>query len=462
MRRAGTLAFGLLFSCTGPPPGPPPSPAPSRLNVLLITIDTLRADHLGLYGYRRKTSPAIDELGRDSLVFDRAYTYWPKTRGSMVIIHTGRMPSENGYSRSHPVLFPFNKTIAGILEAAGYETEAAVDNSNVSAQNGYSQGFKKYRETWEEPSLHDEVERGKAITESALTLFRNPPALPFFLWLHYVSPHAPYTPPAPYDTRFLDADSRSGPILPTVRDFHHGIHKEWADASPGHQNAGYFVAQYDGEIATADAEVGRVLEGLRATGAWDHTVVLLTSDHGESLGEHDYYFDHGEDVFDPCLRIPLLLRIPGRKPGRVSGLASTLDLLPTILDAVKVSYPTGLPGKSLLEAPPERRRLFAQNDRDLAATFDGHFKLVSTPEDGKTVYGLYDTGAGEGRDISAEHKEQLRESRRELETFLDARDAEWGDTRRLAEGQGPARETPESCEEMKRLGYLPSETRCHS
>jgi arylsulfatase A-like enzyme len=458
------LSAGFV-ACTAPLPAPAPSPVPARSNVLLITIDTVRADHLSLYGYRRTTSPSIDALAASAIVFERAYTYWPKTRGSMVILLTGREPSENGYSRSHPVLFPFNKTLASILAGAGYETAAAVDNSNIAAKNGYSLGFRSYRETWQEPDLKSEDERGKAITDSALRLLRNPPSdRPFLLWLHYVNPHAPYTPPPPFDSRFLDSGAGKGPVLPTVSDFHGGIHKEWAEAARGHHDLPYFVAEYDGEIATADAEVGRVLDGLKASGGWDKTVILLTSDHGESLGEHNYYFDHGEDVFDPCLRIPLVLRVPGARPGRRQDAASTLDVLPTLLDAVKVSYPPGLPGKSLLEPSSGERRLFAQNDRDLAASFDGSFSLIASPDPAGTRYALYDRlkDPGETRDVSKEHASQFQERRRELDEFLDKRDAEWAVTRRLTEGHAASAETPPACEEMKRLGYLPSSTRCGS
>lgn len=460
-----TRAFFLLLglgACSAPTPQVSSPPPRKRPNVLLITIDTLRADHLSVYGYKRPTSPAIDALGQASTVFERAYTYWPKTRGSMVIIHTGLMPSANGYSRTHPVLFGFNKTLAGILKAEGYKTVAAVDNANVAAKNGFSRGFGSYRETWEEASLKTEAERGKAITESALQLFKNPPKdRPFFLWLHYVSPHAPYTPPAPFDTLFLDAASQEGPQLPIVPDFHGGIHKEWS--SPGHANLGYYVAQYDGEVATADAEVGRVLSGLKESEAWESTVVLVTSDHGESLGEHEYYFDHGEDVFEPCLRIPLILRVPGQKPIKDDRLASTLDIIPTILDAVKVSYPPGLAGRSLLEPrAPDERRLFAQNDRDLAASFDTRFALIATPASGGARYSLYDrkSDPGETRDVSRLYADELRKRRGELEEFLDRRDTEAATTRRLTAGVRAVPETPEACEEMKRLGYLPSSTRC--
>src|SRR6185503_17473176 len=143
------------------------------------------------------------------------------------------------------------------------------------------------------------------------------------------------------DTAFMDGSARGGPALPVVPDFHGGIPRRWA--VPGQQRLGYYVAQYDGEIAAVDAEVGQVLDALDAAGLSGRTLVVLTSDHGESLGEHAYYFDHGEDVFDPALRIPLLVRLPGARGGaRSDALASTLDLVPTVLDALKVSYPPDL------------------------------------------------------------------------------------------------------------------------
>ena len=132
------LAVLILGACTSPGPASrEPSPKArasggSGTNVLLITIDTLRADHLGIYGYRRNTSPHIDALGRQGTVFDAAYTFWPKTRGSFVMIHTGRRPSQNGYSRRHPVLLGLNPTIASVLGKAGYLTTAVVDNPNVA------------------------------------------------------------------------------------------------------------------------------------------------------------------------------------------------------------------------------------------------------------------------------------------------------------------------------------------
>jgi len=445
-----------------PAPAPRPSPRPGNsLNVLLVTIDTLRADHLGIYAYMRNTSPRIDALARQGAVFDRAYTYWPKTRGSMAIMLTGRRPSQNGYSKAHPLLLDFNPTLAAVLKEAGYVTAAVVDNPNVAAANGYAKGFDTYRETWEEKSLATETDRARAITETAVAfLAKARPDRPFFLWLHYVNPHAPYAPPPPYDTAFLDAAARAGPRLRTVAGLHGGIPKQWA--VPGQDRLGYYVAQYDGEIAAVDEQVGRVMDALRDSGAAGRTVVMLTSDHGESLGEHDYYFDHGEDVFEPSLAIPLIVLAPGLKPGiRVDAFASTVDVVPTLLDAVKVSYPPDLAGTSLLPiargegaGPP---RLFAQNDRNLSATWDRRYKVVATPLGNGRRLALYDRARdpGETADRSRALPDELRAQTRALEEHLERADREWAVTHRLTEGaKGEGPMSAEACEKLKALGYV--------
>ena len=473
-RAALALAAALVVCAAGacrenrPKPAPRPSPSSgSNRNVLLVTIDTLRADHLGVYGYARPTSPRIDALAGQGVVFDRAYTYWPKTRGSMAIMLTGRRPSQNGYSKSRPGLLDFNPTLASVLKEAGYVTAAAVDNPNVASANGYAKGFDTYRETWEEAALPTETDRARAITETAVDFLKGARRdRPFFLWLHYVSPHAPYTPPPPFDSAFLDASARAGPRLRTVPGLHGGIPKQWAVR--GQDRLGYYVAQYDGEIAAVDQEVGRVMDALRESGAADRTVVVLTSDHGESLGEHDYYFDHGEDVFEPSLAIPLVLAGPGVPAGRrVSGFASTLDVVPTVLDAVKVSYPPELGGTSLLpmvrgeSAGPDR--LFAQNDRNLSATWDRRFKLVATPVGDGRRLALYDRAQdpGETRNVSRARADDLRVQTRELEQHQERADRERAATRRLTEGaggEGPM--SPEACENLKALGY--ADARCPS
>ena len=468
-RLAALLLAPVLAACPGPrrePTKPAASSRPTapgnRLNVLLITIDTLRADHLGLYGYRRATSPRLDAFARRAVVFEQAYTYWPKTRGSFVALLTGRLASQTGYGKTHPLLLDFNPTLASVLKEAGYETLATVDNPNLSASLGYAKGFDRYRETWDrKEGLASEMDRARAITSDGVRQLREAGSdRPFLLWLHYVNPHAPYEPPPPWDTAFLDAQAARGPRLRAVNGFHGGVPRQWAKAG---RSLGWYVAQYDGEIAVADAEVGQVLAALEGSAVRDRTLVVIASDHGESLGEHDYYFDHGENLFDPSLRVPLLLAGPGVKAGqRTSVLATTLDVVPTILDALKVSYPPDLAGQSLLaaargDARPLRARLQGQNDRNLLGAWDRRFKIVAAPSDAGASYALYDRehDPGETRDVSRAQPDRMRDERRELELFRERIDGQVSRTRRLLEGQSGAEHlSPEACERLKAMGYV--------
>jgi len=461
-----TLALMALGCQSRTPPAPVARRSPASgtgWNVVLVTIDTLRADHLGLYGYRRDTSPRLDAFARQAFVFDAAYSYWPKTRASMIMMMTGRRPSQNGYSKTHPVLLDFNPTLASVVKSSGYATAAFVDNANVAAQLGYAKGFDSYLETWQQAELATEMDRARAITDGGIEVIRKAtPGRPYFLWLHYVNPHTPYAPPAPFDTRFPDAESRKGPELRVTKGFKEGIHEKLV--VPGRRRLGYYVAQYDGEIAAVDQEVGRLLDALRESGGSATTVVLVTSDHGESLGEHEYYFDHGEDLFEPSLRVPLIVSVPGAMPGRAASFASTLDVLPTLLDAVKVSYPPDLAGQSLLAAvtggaASPRERLFAQNDYNLRGTFDERFKLVGTPIGDNEQWGLYDRRAdpGEARNVRQERLDEFRVQRRELDLYFERMDREWVATRRLVEGRpGEGKMTPEACEQLKALNYIQS------
>lgn len=469
----GVFLAGLALACPGPrqEAGGPVSQGQvgtgSGWSVLLITIDTLRPDHLGAYGYDRETSPNIDALAAEGILFEEAFTYWPKTRGSFVALLTGRYASQSGYSKTHPLLVGFNPTLASVLQEAGYDTVAIVDNANVAASLGYAKGFRLYRETWEEAELETEMDRTRAITEAGIEfLARAQPDRPFLLWLHYVNPHTPYTPPPPFDSAFLDARAEEGPALPVVDSLEGGIPHQWA--VPGQDRLAWYVAQYDGEIAAVDAEVGRVLEAFRASAVKDTTVVALTSDHGESLGEHEYYFDHGKNLFDPSLRVPLVVVVPGAPAGlRTPVLASTVDLVPTLLDALKASYPPGLAGQSLLPAVTGgevrgRTHLFAQNDRSLTGILDRRFKLVATPEGEGARFELYDrtTDPGETRDVSRDQPAELQNQRARIEAFQARADGERESLREALEKTSEGEQlSPVACEQLRAMGYL-QEERC--
>ena len=234
---------------------------------------------------------------------------------------TGRLASQSGYSKTHPLLLDFNPTLASVLQAAGYDTAAIVDNPNVAASLGYAKGFARYRETWEEKGLASEMDRTRAITADAVALprRRRRPERPFLLWLHYVNPHAPYEPPAALrHAAFLDAEAARGPVLraggrlPRRRPEAVGARRDARSAGTWPSTTARSPPWTPRSAGCSRRSTPRRCGTARSC--------VLTSDHGESLGEHDYYFDHGENLFDPSMRVPLLARGPWRsRPGAAPG-----------------------------------------------------------------------------------------------------------------------------------------------
>jgi len=457
------LAALIAGDCAGPPaPSSAVKPeklAPERPPVILITIDTLRPDHMSVYGYRRDTTPRLNAWAGKGAVFEQAYTYWPKTRGSFVAIMTGRTAGESGYSPKHPELHAFNPTLAETLQKAGYDTAAFVDNANVAGSLGFSRGFKTYEEMWADTGLKDEVARTQAITKRGIEYLRSKGTSDaFFLWLHYVNPHAPYTPPPPFDTAFTDRP-KMDPTLKVVDGFFGGVSKQWA--IPGKRLLSDYVNAYDGEIAYADTQVDEVLKALEASGALPRATIIVTSDHGESLGEHDYYFDHGANLFDPVQRIPLIVLGLGAKVLRSDVLVSTLDIMPTILDAARVSFPSGLAGRSVLPFAGGRKEstrdtLVGENDRGHQGIWDRRFKLIDAdPRAVKPVRQFYDRSSDPGE---LKPRTDLQEAAKKFERGLDQhRDVELRSEIRIRaqlEGKVSPPRSHAECEQLKALGYV--------
>lgn len=467
MRQRDLVAVALAglgaLACPGRPsqsaatkPGPE---AEERRPVILITVDTLRSDHMSVYGYARSTTPRLAGWAAQGAVFEEAYTYWPKTRGSFVAMMSGKTAGESGYSSRHPELHSFNPTLAETLEKAGYDTAAFVDNANVAGSLGFSRGFKTYVEMWADASLKDEVARTEAITKRGIEYVRSKgKGEGFFLWLHYVNPHAPYTPPPPYDTAFTDRPKKD-PTLKVVDGFFGGVSKQWA--IPGKRLLSDYVNAYDGEIAYSDTQLDEVLRALDAAGVLGRATVIVTSDHGESLGEHDYYFDHGANLFDPVQRIPFIVLGRGAKAVRSGVLISTLDIMPTLLDAARVSFPSGLAGRSVLPFAAGRRestrdRLVGENDRGHQGIWDRRYKLIdAAPRARQPVRQFFDRSDDPGERMP---RPDLKDAAKPFEVGLDEyRDMEQRSalrTRGQLEGKAsPARSRAE-CEQLKALGYV--------
>ncbi len=460
------LVLATLLGCGG---GEEDAAAPNAgINVVLITVNALRPDHMSAYGYQRRTTPEVEKLAARGVVFDQAYTYWPKTRGSFAAMFTSLYASQHGLTVRDRDLPDFNTTLAEVFQEHGYRTAAAIDNGNLDGSLGFAQGFDVFEQAWLKSD--NELGRTEFLTEFALDFLKDDSdSRPFFLWVHYVNPHAPYEPPQELLESFRkDGLFPKGPKLETVVGYHGGINRNLY--VEGEDHLGDYYDRYDAEILLSDQHVGRVLEALDASPHKSSTLVVFTADHGESLGEHDYYFDHGYNLFNPSQRIPLILSFPGILPEseRNDVPVSSLDFFPTILDVAQISFPPGIVGRSmtpLLNGSRDKlhEHLLFQNDHHQMGISNGRLKLIAYPraEDQDRRYELYDmwTDAGEVKDLFAGSVSTVEPFRAELERFRTRTVAWQQETTRRRMG-APAKTDEQLSEEtlknLEALGYLGS------
>src|SRR5436309_10176546 len=300
-RRLLPLLIPALF-VSASPAATSPDPTP---NVVVITIDTLRPDHLGCYGYRQIHTPNIDGLAADGFRFERAYTSVPVTLPSHTMIFTGTYPIYSGmHDFAANVLNPAQPTLASVLKEHGYATGAAVASAVLDSRFGLNHGFDFYYDHFDFSRLQesniDEMERpGNVVADLTLDWLSKNYKEKFFLWMHLYDPHFPYRPPAPYSEEYKDR-------------------------------------LYDGEIAFADAQVGRLLRFLKEKQLYQNTLIVLSGDHGESLGEHGEE-THGFFIYNSTLHVPLIIHLPGRSSAQaIPDLANLADLMPTTLHVLKL------------------------------------------------------------------------------------------------------------------------------
>lgn len=326
--------------------------ATDSTNVLLITVDTLRGDHLGLYGYGRSTSPRLDLLARQGRVFERAFSHAPVTGSAIASIMTGRLPRQTR-TFGNDSLERRSVTLAETLRNAGYRTGAVVSNFVLLARKGFSDGFEDYDHRLEEKELNRGAPERSAsrTTAAALTWLRSARRRPFFLWVHYQDPHGPYTPPSPYSEMFA-ADAAGGPTLPVGPTLGSRRSIPAYQVLGARREAAYYVSQYDGEIRFLDEALGSLFDGLEALDLRRRTLIVLTADHGEGMGENDYYFAHGEHLFPGLLRIPLVLWHEALPAGRSSKVVQHIDIAPTVLRVAGILPSDRLGGRDLLGDPP--------------------------------------------------------------------------------------------------------------
>ncbi len=292
----------------------PAKPAP---NVVLITIDTLRADHVGCYGYKQIKTPNIDGLAADGARFERAFAVVPVTLPSHTSMLTGTYPMLSGmHDFSGNKLSPLQPTLASVLKQAGYQTGAVVASAVLDSRFGLNQGFDFYYDHFDfsrlDESNLDEMERpGNVVADVTLDWLAKNSQKKFFLWMHLYDPHFPY--------HLLEPYSRE-----------------------------YAAQPYDGAIAFADEQVGRLLRFLKEKGIYQNTVIVLCGDHGESLGEHGEK-THGFFIYNATMHVPLIIRLPENASARtIDDPVSLVDLMPTVLAAVGLEVPSQVQGRSLL------------------------------------------------------------------------------------------------------------------
>ena len=434
---------------------------PARPNVILITLDTVRADHLGCYGYALDTTPEIDAIAARATRYTSARSTAPWTLPAHASLFTGLYPFEHGAHTLEPLalagggfgervvpLAQRHTTLAELFAAEGYETAALVANSvYLTRRYALDQGFATY-----------DVERVRAPELNAKVrawLDRRDAEKPFFLFLNYMDAHRPYNVAPRADGRLPEAPADPpGELLDRL------VEAVMARPDPSAEElAGQVVRQYDVALANLSEAIGELARELEARGLWDASVVVITSDHGEYFGEHALV-EHSKDVYEPALAVPLIVKTPGQTEGRIADQPVSAVDVPrlalepfsgALAERARATFPSA-PGERPILAENHYSRakdlvLYAERFRRVrtALYMDGYKYIESS--DGR--HELYDLARdrGETQDLHAQEAELAREAQRALGSYRDARRQAPG---RPADGELDASQL----EEMRRLGYL--------
>jgi arylsulfatase A-like enzyme len=395
---AALLPAFLLLACA---PGGRQATPP--LNVLLYVVDTLRADQLRCYGGKRPISPRLDALARESVLFENAVASSPWTRPSIVSLFSGLTPRRHGVHERLDRLPAELAILPSLLQRNGYRTAAFVSSAVITAHFGFDRGFDVFRQEVKE-AIEAKRPTSSWIDEQAFDwLARRDRGRPFFLYLHALDPHMPYTPPEPWRRRFAPRVDRAAGSVEHVVALRDGR------LSPTAREAEDLLALYDAEVAANDEAFGHLADRLRAAGLWDSTLVIFVSDHGEEFFDHGGW-EHGATLYQELLHVPLIVKLPrGKAAGRrIAETVRQIDVLPTVLDLLGTAAPPELEGRSLLPllaepaatAAVSRRPAPAFSSLDLdgrrmESILLGRWKLIRTATHDRLPVGseLYDLAA---------------------------------------------------------------------
>jgi len=350
---------------------------PHKPDILLYVVDTLRADHLGCYGYERNTSLQLDRMAEESTVFQNAYTTasWTKPGGASII--TGLLPKNHKVMAHDDRLSDKLVTLAEVLRGQGYYTVGFVTNFSISSAFGYDQGYDLFREFIDSRPVTQNVQSDE-VNETLLPFLRDYLSLeerkPLFLLVWTLDPHDPYTPPDELKNlfgieQFSPINTDNGQLLYKIQS---------GEIQPTVSQVEFITARYDQEILLNDRSFGQVLELMKELRSYDDAVIVFTSDHGEEFFEHGGV-GHGRTLYNELVRVPLVIKA-GRMPrGKFRQSVQYTDIYPTILDIVGASAPYQLDGVSLLQESDPARILFFEerlDDNEVYARLDAEKKLI--------------------------------------------------------------------------------------
>ncbi len=448
MRLDAAILAVLLFCLAACDRAPP-----TDWNVVLITVDTLRADHLSAYGYDRETSPRIDALARDGVRFRHTIVPRGQTWPTIASLFTSLHPRSHGVRENGYPLAEGTLTLTRLLKRAGYTTAAFLTNMITAKHRDF-----------------DHLERFVPGDRDAAALREVLPWLGrhrderFFLWVHLVGPHDPYVPAQRFAERFntgYRGPIDGGQVLRRV-------HRKRTDLPP--KAVAHVVSLYDGEIAQVDERIGAILDEIDAQGLRASTLVVLTSDHGEELYQHNHFFLHAWSIYDSVLRVPLVLRLPGVLPAgkRVDGVIRIEDVAPTILELVGVTTPESFEGESLLPAiragsADSSRFVISELGPGIVSLRSDRWHYIYNPKgysspatiDGdRGDRGLFQIETEELYDVARDPREtrNLAADRPEVAAELRERAERW-----LAEDESdfqPYDVNPQLLEELRAMGYV--------
>ncbi|MHC4069283.1 MAG: sulfatase [Planctomycetota bacterium] len=341
---SATLSSSLWLS------GCDSSKVKKKPNIILISVDTLRPDFLGCYGYAKDVSPNVDSFAAECVLFENCLAQAPSTAASCASFLSGFLPHETKVRNNGPPVPPGVPMIAEILKQDSYKTYGVVGNWILRKRIGFAQGFDLYSDKMDQRELvrKDHPEKiAENTTNDAIAFLKQHKQGNFFMWIHYQDPHGPYTPKSPYDKMFPIKDKKPLNLkFNSTNDGLKGIplYQQIAEYTDYY----YYLSQYDGEIRYFDEHFGRLIRTLKELGMYEDSLMMFTSDHGESIGEHNYFFVHGHNLDHCLLHVPLLIRYRGLAPGKRNEFVQLLDIVPTILEQAGIKKTNQYRGRNLL------------------------------------------------------------------------------------------------------------------